>query len=623
MSDSITEAPQGIVVGTAGHIDHGKTSLVHALTGIDTDRLAEEKRRGISIDLGFAHLTLPSGRLISFVDVPGHERFIRNMLAGAAGIEAVVLIVAADEGVKPQTVEHFDICRLLGIKRGIIVLTKIDLAAPEQLAAAHDAIDRLRSGSFLSNAPVIEMSAVTREGLPQLQKALEHLECKKANVTGFIPRLPIDRSFALKGFGTVVTGTLSRGSLRVGDTVALLPGHINARIRGLQVHGGPVTVAKAGQRTAVNLSGIGHSEIQRGFVLTCPDSIELTANIQAAVAWLAASELPDGREDFLLHIGTSEVPARVKILSTEPNARRSFVQLNLAEPVVALPDDHFVLRRPSPSQTIGGGTVLDPFPPKRLNRAKAVGRLERFLDADFGVRLELLVEEKDKGRTVKELVRLTGKTVDEIKAALAHTSKLLSVDAAGRIVSRAWLGHRRELVIEWLKTFHNQHASLEGAPIAQARLGLEAPLAHFVLSNFPAIRIAGDIVALSTHKPQVTNQQALALSRIEQEFRNAGYQPQSPADVLRVAASDPKTARSLLETLIKTGRLIRVSNDLVFHAEVVAHIRNSLAVHKGRRFSVPEFKEWTQISRKYAIPLLEYLDHQRVTKREGDSRVVL
>ena len=545
------------------------------------------------------------------------------MLAGAAGIEAVLLIVAADEGVKPQTVEHFDICRLLGIKRGIIALTKTDLAGADQLATTRQAVDRLRPGSFLSNAPVIEVSAVTRKGLSELQKALEHLERKEANVKGFVPRLPIDRSFALKGFGTVVTGTLSRGSLHVGDTVTLLPGSISARIRGLQVHGAPVSVAKAGQRTAVNLSGLSHSDIQRGFVLTYPDSIEPTATIQAAIDWLTAAELPDRREDFLLHIGTSEVPARVKILSTDPNGRRSFVQLNLAEPIVALPDDHFVLRRPSPSQTIGGGIVLDPFPPKRLNRARAVGRLERLLNADLAARLELLVEEKDKGRPIKELVRLTGNTADQIKAALGHSPKLLSVDAAGRIVSRAWLAHRRELLVYWLKAFHEKHASLEGAPIAQARLGLEPALANLVLTGFEAVRIAGDLVALSTHKPRLSDGQTLALTRIEQEFRKAAYQPQPPAEVLRMTGSDPKTGRSLLENLIKNGKLVRVSEDLVFHAEVIARIRNSLAAHKGRRFSIPEFKEWTQLSRKYAVPLLEYLDHQRVTKRDGDSRVVL
>ena len=624
MSDSITDTSQGIVVGTAGHIDHGKSSLVRALTGIDTDRLAEEKRRGISIDLGFAHLALASGRSVSFVDVPGHERFIRNMLAGAAGMEAVLLIIAADESVKPQTREHFEICRLLGIKRGIIALTKTDLATPEQLAATRAATAILTSKSFLSGAPVIPVSAVTGEGLPELRAALEQLaQNKEPRSSDALPRLPIDRSFALKGFGTVVTGTLSHGSLRVGARVTLLPVNTEARIRGLQVHGKPVTLAQAGQRTAVNLSGVNHSDIQRGYVLAFPHSVQATQIIQASVNWLAEAEIPQRREDFLLHIGTSEANAHVKVLSSNIEERRSLVQLNVSDPVIALPGDRFVLRRPSPSETVGGGVVIDAFPPKRLNRVKAVERIERLSKADLPRRLELLVEEKDKGRSFDELVHLTGETSQQIHSALMRTTKALVIDAAQRVVSPAWLNRRREIMTNWLKEFHTKHPGAAGAPLAHARLGLESPLANFVLTDFPAIRIEGDLVALATHKPRVTNQQAVTLQRIEQEFRKAAYQPQAPAEVLRTSGASLKDARSLLENLIKAGKLVRVSDELVFHAEIIAHIRTSLAAHKGRRFSVPEFKQWTQVSRKYAIPLLEYLDHQRVTRREGDNRIVL
>jgi selenocysteine-specific elongation factor len=360
MSDSHLNAPRDIVIGTAGHIDHGKTSLVRALTGMDTDRLAEEKRRGISIDLGFAHLPLPGGKCVSFVDVPGHERFVRNMLAGACGIEAVLLVIAAEESVKPQTREHFDICRLLGVTSGIVVLTKCDLATPEQLAVTRAAVDHLRSGSFLATAPVIETSSVTRHGFARLMDAFEQLiDAKTSRITGGLARLPLDRSFALKGFGTIVTGTLWSGALRVGDMVQLHPSGQEARIRGLQIHGKAVQVATAGQRTAVNLSGSEHSKIGRGFVLTHPNSLESTRSVEASIDWLSNAGTPGAHENFLLHIGTSEITARIQTLSP------TLIRLKLAEPIIALPGDRFVLRRPSPAQTIGGGSVVDAFPPSR------------------------------------------------------------------------------------------------------------------------------------------------------------------------------------------------------------------------------------------------------------------
>ena len=624
MSDSIMNARGGIVVGTAGHIDHGKTALIGALTGIDTDRLAEEKRRGISIDLGFAHLTLPNGKQISFVDVPGHERFIRNMLAGAAGIEAVLLIVAADEGIKPQTREHFDICRLLGVERGIVVLTKSDLASAEQMRGTHAAVQSLTASSFLANAPVIPVSAVTRAGLRDLMQALTQLSDRETSRDIDGPaRLPIDRSFALKGFGTVVTGTLGSGCLHVGDTVELRPTLREARVRGLQVHGKPVTTSFAGERTAVNLSGVNHSEIRRGFVLVTPKTLELTGVIHASLTPLVQDKVFDPHEDFVLHVGTSDVSAHIKLLQDHFGKEPTLVQINLAEPVVAAPGDRFILRRPSPSETVAGGCVIDPFPPGRLSRAKASARLMRLHSANVAERLELLVDEKKNGRTVPELVRLTGRPAGEIAVAAQHSAQLLNVTGSQQVVSRAWLARQRAQVLQFLTAFHTQYPASAGAPLAQVRFGLEQSLAHFVLANFPPVHVTGELISLATHRPQVSQQETAALHNLEQVFRKAGYQPASPIEVLRSAALDAKTGRSLLEKLIKNARLVRVTEELIFHADVIAHIRTSLSVHKGRRFSVPEFKQWTQISRKYAIPLLEYLDHQRVTKRDGDYRVVL
>ncbi len=359
-------------MGTAGHIDHGKTSLVRALTGIDTDRLAEEKKRGISIDLGFAHMSLPGAERISFIDVPGHERFIKNMLAGVAGIDAVMLIVAADESVKPQTREHFQICRLLHIRRGIVVLTKIDLANADQIAAAQMDVAQLVAGSFLEGAPIVQVSAKTGQGLGDLQQHLAALsrEAETRDLSGFA-RLPIDRSFALKGFGTVVTGTLTRGKLLTGDSVLVHPLGREARVRGLQVHGRPVQQANAGERTAVNLTGIEHSEIVRGFSITSKAGVEPATLLDAELEWLNPEAIPASRKQVFVHLGTAEVMAYVKVLSAD----KPYARIWLSEAVLVVPGDRLILRRPSPAETIAGGVVIDAFPRRRVNRAKVLARL--------------------------------------------------------------------------------------------------------------------------------------------------------------------------------------------------------------------------------------------------------
>ncbi len=623
MSDGSTDRPPGLVVGTAGHIDHGKTSLVRALTGVDTDRLAEEKRRGISIDLGFAHLTLPDGRIISFVDVPGHERFIRNMLAGAAGIQAVLLIVAANESVKPQTREHFDICRLLGIREGIIVITKTDLAGAEQTRVACEDVRNLCIGSFFERSPVVLVSADIGQGLLELKSELSLLAQRvpSRNDNG-LARLPIDRSFALRGFGTVVTGTLWNGRLRVGDAVRLHPCGKLARIRGLQVHDKTVELAVVGQRTAANLSGIESSDIYRGHVLTHVNPLETTKLIDARVEWLKNSDIPQGRERLLLHIGTAEVSASVKILQATPNSDL-LVRMWLSTPVLALPGDRFVLRQPSPAHTVAGGTVIDPFPPARLNRVKTIARLQRLTEANSAKRLQLLVEESTAGRRIDDLVRLSGLAEVDIKEKIAQTPTLVFAEAAGCVVTKAWIAQRRHKLVNWLQAFHTANPSAPGAPIAQARLGLDPHLAAAVFDRFSEIRISRDIVSLAIHKPEFSNRDVRALASIEGAFRQAAFQPPSLQDVLTAAGTDAQQARALLEKLIKGKALVRISQDLIFHRDAITHIRTSLAAHKGRRFSVPEFKAWTQVSRKYAIPLLEYLDRERVTRREGDIRVVL
>ena len=615
--------PEGFVIGTAGHIDHGKTALVRALTGVDTDRLMEEKRRGISIDLGFAHLTFPNRQEISFVDVPGHERFIRNMLAGAGGIGAVLLVVAADESVKPQTREHFDICRLLGIQLGLVVLTKCDLASPEQISATRSDVSRLVSGSFLGDSSIIPVSATTGEGLDQLLQALEKLtNTSRAPERGDFLRLPLDRSFVLKGFGTVVTGTLWAGTLSTGDVIELYPTKKKARVRGLQYHGRTVQSVSAGQRAAVNLSGVDTDEVRRGHVLTYPDSLQTTCVLQVAMDWLPNADGPTPQEDFVFHFGTSESSARLKVLKAR--AIDSYLaQVRLSEPMLILPGDRFVLRRPSPSQTVAGGTVIDPFPPQRLRRERSVLRLESLLRGGPAERIRLLVAEKDNGRTLPELVRLVGRTREDLHRMLSADKSLLISNSAERVVSREWISRKSEKLFEWLKDFHARKPSAAGAPIVEARLGLESELAALVFEHSPGVQLKGSLVALASHTAQSSVQETAAVLRLEQILRQAGYQPPTTIELLSSAKPDSKKERGMLESLIKERRLIRVSEDLVFHADVIGQLRKILSARKGYKFTVPEFKEWMQISRKYAIPLLEYFDRQHVTKREGDSRIIL
>jgi selenocysteine-specific elongation factor len=345
--------------------------------------------------------------------------------------------------------------------------------------------------------------------------------------------------------------------------------------------------------------------------------------VDVQVDWLDHAEIPNRRTQFLFHSGTAEYSGTLKILSHDANSRSTLARLWLSEPVITVPGDRFVLRSPSPAETVAGGFVIDAFPRRRLSRAKALSRLQTLQEVDLPRRIQFLIEESATGRGIQELAHSTGTTPECIKSLIGQNQQLVLVEAAQRAVSRAWLQNKRAKLIEWLRAFHTKNPSASGAAVTAARLGLDATLAAAVFDGMQEIRIHGDVIALAGHRAQFTNQEAQALSRIEQVFHAAAFQPPAVADVLRSTGLDTKKARALLETLIKSQRLVRISEDLIFHADTIAHIRKSLGAHKGRRFSVPEFKEWVQISRKYAIPLLEYLDRQRVTRREGDFRIVL
>jgi selenocysteine-specific elongation factor len=623
---------QHVIVGTAGHIDHGKTSLVKALTGIDTDRLEEEKRRGISIDLGFAHLELNPKLRLGFVDVPGHERFIKNMLAGVAGIDLVLLVIAADESIKPQTREHFDICRLLHIRHGLIALTKSDLVDPDLLALARLEVEEYVAGSFLEGAPIIPVSSATGSGLDDLRAALERAAATIAgkDVTRH-PRLPIDRSFSIKGHGAVVTGTLIAGSIGLQEELELYPGERRVRVRGLQVHGAAVDRAQAGERTAVNLGGIDSSEARRGMVLAPPGRFTVTSQVDAVFELLPGAHPLKHRAPVHFHAGTAEVEAEARLISskapTEPMraGSRAHVRFVLREPLLLLPGDRFIVRRFSPVVTIGGGTVIDLAAPARMRRRDLEQRLAKLATATAAERVAILVAESAHGMSVDELVARTGLLGREI-AAIGQSGDFLYLPE-GWLTSRAWAEQKLARFRDILKEFHRKNPLLPGLAKEELRsreLG-DAPAFLFdaLLALTKDIAVEGEVVRLASHRLTLKQDEEEAVARIEKLFREAGLAVPSTSDVLAKSGVEAARARSLLQVLLRDRKLMRVGEDLVFHATALQSLRQMLAARKGQRFSVAEFKDWTGVSRKYAIPLLELLDRERITRREGDARVVL
>ena len=622
---------RNLIVGTAGHIDHGKTSLVRALTGIDTDRLEEEKRRGISIDLGFANLTLGSDLRIGLVDVPGHERFIKNMLAGVGGIDLVLFVIAADESIKPQTREHFDICKLLRIPSGIVVLTKSDLVDSDILELVRLEVDEFVEGSFLEGAPVVAVSATTGAGIEDLKQALRDAAASTpAKDASRRTRLPIDRSFSLHGFGTVVTGTLYAGTLQVEQELEVHPSGRKVRVRGLHVHGASVKKATAGQRTAVNIAGAEPSDLARGMVLTQPGHFNASQTMDVMLDLLPSAPVALKHQSPVhFHAGATEVEAQIRLLegpaALKPGTR-SFVRILLREPVLILPGDRFIIRMFSPVVTIGGGTVLDIAPPARMKRADAVKRLREIESGSMDERLAIYVRESTHGLSAAEIVARTGWLQSEIDAS-ARGAELLVFPQQQRYVDRAWAQARTAKIREMLKDFHRKHPLLPGMAKEEIRsrelAGAPAFLLDALLTQVRDVVSDGEVLRLASHKVMFQQDESAALEKIEAAFADAGLAVPSTAEVLAKAGVDPARAKSLLAILLKQQKLVKAADELLFHPTAIAKLKTIVASHKGEKFSVPEFKDWTGISRKYAIPLLELLDRERVTRREGDARVVL
>lgn len=636
-----------IIVGTAGHIDHGKTALVRALTGVDADRLKEEKERGITIDLGFADLTVGDMHF-GFVDVPGHERFVKNMLAGAHGLDLVMLVVAADEGLMPQTREHFDICRLLEIKSGLVVITKTDLADEELLELVEAEVEDFVKGSFLAGAPVLRVSSKTGQGIEELKKTLVRLAAKVQQRDALAPaRLPIDRVFTIKGFGTVVTGTLIAGSIKVGDELELLPSDgQRSRVRGLQVHGRATNEAHAGERTAVNLQGIDVAKVARGQALAPAERLQAAHMLDVKLHLLPnAPRALRTRSRVRLHHGTAEVIARVVLLDAAelPPGGQAAAQLRLESRLLALPGDRFIIRSYSPAVTIGGGVVVDAYPQKHRarERAQVVARLAELEHADERERIALFVEMAgERGMSHAEIAARSGATDEVIHQAADEFTKkrrLVAVnDNPLRLVARPAFEELAKRVRAMLKEFHQKSPLEAGLGREELRERIFARLpAEIFRAVIAQLAERGEVVAekdllrLASHRVALSAEEQAAKDHLAELYARAALQPISLEEAVAQAGPqfgiDPQRAQRFAQMLINSGELVRVA-ELVFHRSALDELRAKLQNFKrehGPRIDVGVFKELTGVSRKYAIPLLEYLDRQRVTRRVGDTREIL
>ena len=631
-----------VIVGTAGHIDHGKTALVKALTGIDADRFKEEKERGITIDIGFANLEIDPDTTIGFVDVPGHERFVKNMLAGIGGIDIVMLIVAADESIMPQTREHLEICSLLHIARGVTVITKTDTVDEEIADLVELEVRDYLKPTFLGDGPVVRVSAQTGAGIPELVETLRRV-CEtirpKDDSKSF--RLPIDRCFTIKGFGTVVTGTLIAGAVRKEDEVELLPSGQRTRIRGIQVHGRPSGVVTAGQRTALNLQDLEVAEIERGMLLTEPGLFEPTSMFDCHLELIASAPGPIRlRKRIRFHVGTAEIMGYVTLLGQdrlEPGDS-AFVQIRLEDPTFALPGDRFIIRQYSPMITIGGGEILEQHPRRhRRKDEKALERLRVFKDGQLDDRLMVFIEDAGLATlSVRDIVGKTGVPPATLQIRLDHLVqdgkiRLLSEspstvvsetafrDAVEQTLARVLRFHRDNPLAVGISREELKTRIFEGAPNLTFQAALDELIERKQLSIAQeVIHSYGRTVTLNADEENIQE-------KLTAEFLRGGLKIPPPKELIRKARVEEDTARKILRLMVREGVLVKISDDLLIHREAMDGLIDRLRALKNTdaRLGVGEFKDLAGVSRKYAIPILEYLDRQRVTRRVGDSRVIL
>jgi selenocysteine-specific elongation factor len=629
-----------VIAGTAGHIDHGKSALVRSLTGTDPDRLKEEQLRGITIDLGFANLDFDDVQ-IGFIDMPGHEKFVKNMLAGAGGIDFVILVVAADESIMPQTREHFDICRLLGVNTGIVAITKIDLVDPEMIELVIDEVQETISGSFLENVDIIPVSSKTGEGMEHFKESIHTLALTaRSRPTDRLLRLPIDRAFSIRGFGTVVTGTLTSGEIRKDQEIEFVPGGFKAKVRGVQVHGSMTERAVAGQRTAVNLQGIDLAQVERGMVATVPQLFQPTQILDVRLSLLPDAKPLKNLVKVRFHQGTLEVLARVALMGQDilaPGAT-AYAQLRLDEPAFCLHGDAFILRRFSPTITIGGGTILHPNPSKHKTTDTRIVELLRRLDnSDLPAKIPVLLETDIKHamnlNEINALIGLPDDNLFSICAGLAEEGKVIMIPAPAPIlILPDEVATLQQKSLAQIKQFHKENPLQKGISREELRKRFfdDLPLEVFrhcldKLAEQRRISVLEDTVALYGREIQLSAEALKLREAIEKYLDKQGFQAPSLPEIQSAIPADAEEFRRVFFWMIKEKLLAKLSDDLVFHHSTLQTIRQRMkeAFPNGTKFSVAAFKDLFDISRKHAIPLLEYLDREKFTRRVGNDRIIL
>ncbi len=636
-----------IVLGTAGHVDHGKTSFVRALTGIDTDRLKEEKKRGITIELGFAYLDLPCGHRLGIVDVPGHEKFVKNMVAGVTGMDLLAFIIAADEGIMPQTKEHFEICKLLGVKKGLIVITKKDMVEEDWLDMVEEEVRDFCTGSFLEDAPIVHVSSTTGEGIDDVKVLLDEFVGKQSFHEVFGPfRLPVDRIFAMKGFGTVVTGTSVSGRVALGEELRIYPSGLDAKVRGIQVHSESVTEVEAGHRTAINMQGIDTEQVERGMVLASPGALQPNYMLDCDLHFLASNSKPlKHRARVRVHLGTAEILGRVSLLDREElmPGEKAGVQLLLERPVAVWPGDRYVIRSYSPIATIGGGSVLGNLSPKK--RKRATSKDQGYNREVFNILQNGSVEDKIllflresgvAGLTFDDLsVRfgIFGKHLKKILNEPLSSRRIVVVDSASqRYLAKDVADTVIDSMLHNLSSYHKNNPLQDGIPKEELRSELgrlvDLKVFHFALTNVIKKKMVvqeESLVRLSTHQVALKADEKQLQSELERWYRKKGLATATIKETMeQFHEYQESLVKDVLSLLLREDKLVKISESLYYDFQVMKTLQEELVayIRKEGEIDAPRFKEMTGLTRKFSIPILEYFDRVKLTIRVEDKRLL-
>jgi selenocysteine-specific elongation factor len=628
-----------IILGTAGHIDHGKTSLIKAVTGVNTDRLKEEKLRGITIELGFASLELPGGQKLGVVDVPGHEKFVKNMVAGATGIDIVVMVIAADEGIMPQTREHMEICTLLDIQHGLVALTKVDLVEQEWLEMVREEVDGFINNTFLENAPVIPVSSTTGQGLADLIGALEKLSGPiTPRVTSGIFRLPVDRVFTMKGFGTVITGTLISGKVKMGDQIMIYPSGITSKVRGVQVHGDSVDTAHAGMRTAINFQGLDKEMVHRGDVVAAPDTLAPSHMVDVTLTYLSGNPKKlKNRTRVRFHSGTSEIMGIVVLLdrSDLKPGETALVQIRLESPVSLIRDDRFVIRSYSPVRTIGGGRILNPIPIKhKPNKPEVMDHLSVLTNEDAGQVLQELIQAAGyqgiRHQHLRIMVNMPERQLDKLLQAMLSQKSVIRIDKETQaLLHQKVFARIQQDIVACISTYHQTYPLKHGIPKEELKSKLPQPIGAKTfliaiqhLAKKKTIILEEDIVYMADHKVTLAVDQQELKNKILSAYLDGRLSPPYFKEIYQKLGAPEKTAKEVLSLLINDGALVKIKEDLYYHRKHLDELRNKLVqfLTANEEITTPQFKDMTGASRKYVIPLIEHFDGVQLTIRIGDIR---